>query len=621
MHISIFRVLLSLIIISHSQARHLGAKSTTNRNLSPVGTLAKPYLASLNYSSFAAPQTITYPVTPTISGLYWIAFAFRHDPEYWHFSYPSLIDRTTPTIQILRNADFASGSVSSYKSALGVVTPVKLPSEWAVFYEGQTIPVAAGTWEPHMWTDGAVGIFDGIFQCVVLTGGQTYDLSFNIQSPRSSDNDQIQLGIYASKTDLNNICSGPPSLGFYELITSPAATPSSIPSSTSISTITSFATPTEVPTLAPSPEPSKQPPPCIAPAAALSGDQINAVVATQTAMVTLLAIAGLGALVGIIISLLFRFVWTKTHLKKIAPIIMPDGSTTRDSSNDELLERLKILETERDALSGRLTIADKERNSAASEFLGLRADVNTANKIKLEALAEAEKLRIDLAATIAAAEKARLNAASDMERLHNEAAARVAESTAAADKALAEHSQESEARAVALTAALALAQSEASAARAAAHSEQSELDKALEALSAAKTATDALRIDADKALAAALDNAHNDMEKALAAAKAEATRQIDAERVAKEKLLNERHESDTIYENRIAAAAAVSKKALTDVESMRIETDRLRALVAKQGGDIDVLTTRTIAQDVEIAHLKALLMKAATDAKEVAECE
>jgi len=142
---------------------------------------------------------------------------------------------------------------------------------WGTFFQTGTPPNSNGAWSPPtggattgLWKDGAVGSFDGIYQCIFLAAGATYSLGFSLKGDHNSAADDslcgtsttamplcAQLGVYANKTDSDTSCAPPAALGLTSLSIPVAPSPAS--------------TPTATPTYTPSPSRSPSPTPSATP--------------------------------------------------------------------------------------------------------------------------------------------------------------------------------------------------------------------------------------------------------------------------------------------------------------------------------------------------------------------
>lgn len=172
-------------------------------------------------------QTYSYAFTPSTSGANFIGFAFRQDPAFWTFDNVALTASGSST-NLLTNGAFNTGGAFSVTTNNGP-SSMQAPTNWGVWYQNGTYPAAAGTWmdtggtHGGVWYDGAVGSFDGIYQGVNLTAGQTYTISFEVSGNHTSNNGSVQLGVYGGPCDSVSIaassCTIPASVGFTTLAT------------------------------------------------------------------------------------------------------------------------------------------------------------------------------------------------------------------------------------------------------------------------------------------------------------------------------------------------------------------------------------------------------------------
>ena len=218
----------------------------------PSGALG---VVSTGTSSFS---TYNYTFTPTVSGNDYVLFAFRQDPAFWNFGNVLLTTSTAPGINLLSNGNMVNGGTINVTLNGGGTAQVAAPTNWGVFYQTGTVPMAAGTWQSQggpngggAWYDGAVGSFDGIYQAVNVTAGTTYDLSFMALSTYGvNSGSSIQIGTYVGPCSSLSVsltgCTLPTNLGFTTLSTpaqgAGAVTPGApVPPSPSAPTIVSTA--------------------------------------------------------------------------------------------------------------------------------------------------------------------------------------------------------------------------------------------------------------------------------------------------------------------------------------------------------------------------------------------
>jgi fibronectin-binding autotransporter adhesin len=148
-------------------------------------------------------STYTYSFTPTQSGSDFVLFAFRQDPAYWSFGNVQVtLPGSASNLVINGNMQYGGGVTVSTNSGDQYI---QAPTHWGVVYQSGIYPAAAGTWSggggPQgvgQWYDGAVGSFDGIYQGISVTAGQTYTVSFQALSTYGVANtSSIQIGVYA----------------------------------------------------------------------------------------------------------------------------------------------------------------------------------------------------------------------------------------------------------------------------------------------------------------------------------------------------------------------------------------------------------------------------------------
>jgi hypothetical protein len=143
-------------------------------------------------------QNYSYTFTATTTGANYIGFAFRQVPAFWTFTNVGVYT-TSPTNNLVYNGNMASGGNVPN-------TYVQAPTGWGIWYQGATIPGAAGSWQPGgnpggtggVWYDGAVQTYDGIYQAFNATAGTTYTVSFQLEGDNSTSvGSGIAVGVYA----------------------------------------------------------------------------------------------------------------------------------------------------------------------------------------------------------------------------------------------------------------------------------------------------------------------------------------------------------------------------------------------------------------------------------------
>ena len=198
-------------------------------------------------------QNYTVTFTATTSGNNYLLFAFREDPAYWTFGNVSLT-ATGSTTNLLTDPNFTQGGAVSTSSGL------QAPADWGIVYQTGTTPVAAGLWygpgqAPNSsystsglgvnegvsgsWYDGAVGSFDGIYQGIDLTSGDSYTISFTaLANNTASTAGGVELGVLAGPcatlTGSASACTPSSSSGFTSLATPAATADAGGPSATGI---------------------------------------------------------------------------------------------------------------------------------------------------------------------------------------------------------------------------------------------------------------------------------------------------------------------------------------------------------------------------------------------------
>ncbi|WP_280785663.1 autotransporter outer membrane beta-barrel domain-containing protein [Polynucleobacter sphagniphilus] len=203
----------------------------------------------INYPNSDTWVDYTYTFTATTTGSNYIGFAFRQDPAYWTLGNIALVQGSVAAsgTNLLVNTNFATGGSFTAPLAGGGSTTVQAPQYWGVWYQNGSIPRAAGQWQAPganwqgvvynggqgvntstagSWIDGAVGSYDGIYQGVSLTAGQSYTLSFSVYGNNASSNSVsggIGLAAYSGPCNdtaaLASACVIPSSAGFTTLAT------------------------------------------------------------------------------------------------------------------------------------------------------------------------------------------------------------------------------------------------------------------------------------------------------------------------------------------------------------------------------------------------------------------
>jgi autotransporter-associated beta strand protein len=188
-------------------------------------------------------QDYSVTFTATASGNDYILFAFREDPEYWTFGNTSLTASGNST-NLLSNPNFAAGGTLS-SDLYGVTAP----AGWGIVYQNGYSSNGTGDWQSPdsggasstsglgvntatsgSWSDGVVGSFDGIYQGVDLTAGDTYTLSFTAMANEAADvatstdeNTGVELGAFVGACSVTtgsaSACAPSASSGFTALFT------------------------------------------------------------------------------------------------------------------------------------------------------------------------------------------------------------------------------------------------------------------------------------------------------------------------------------------------------------------------------------------------------------------
>jgi fibronectin-binding autotransporter adhesin len=201
---------------------------------SQTGVLPPGYIGAIQCcNSPGQYSTYSYSFTPAQSGSDYVLFAFRQDPAYWSFGN---VQVTLPgsSTNLLINGNMQYGGPVTVSTNSGIQY-IQAPTHWGVVYQSGIYPAAAGLWSGSggpqgigQWYDGAVGSFDGIYQGLSVTAGQTYNVKFQALSTYGVANtSSIQIGVYAGPCASLGLspanCSPASNSGFTSLAT-PAQT-------------------------------------------------------------------------------------------------------------------------------------------------------------------------------------------------------------------------------------------------------------------------------------------------------------------------------------------------------------------------------------------------------------
>jgi hypothetical protein len=112
-----------------------------------------------------------------------LTFAFRNDPGHFEFDDATMIDTTTPGTNLLGNPGFeARGAGLSPR-------PWNFFSQSNISFNG-SVNTGNAKFSPHSganyWDDGATGGYDGIYQTVATTIGDTYTIGFYLNEVSST---------------------------------------------------------------------------------------------------------------------------------------------------------------------------------------------------------------------------------------------------------------------------------------------------------------------------------------------------------------------------------------------------------------------------------------------------
>lgn len=133
-----------------------------------------------------------------ITGTEYVSFAFREVPAFWHFDDASVVLNGTAT-NLLVDGDFEASA-----GVVGSNFPVGW-SRWIQPIDSSAIGVVSNG-SCHggsvCWSDGSVEGYDGIYQGISTTLGQTYNISFWLfdDSDSAINNPNIDMLVYAGDT-------------------------------------------------------------------------------------------------------------------------------------------------------------------------------------------------------------------------------------------------------------------------------------------------------------------------------------------------------------------------------------------------------------------------------------
>ncbi len=111
-----------------------------------------------------------------------LTFVFRHDPGFFAFDDVTMVDQSSPSVNLVRNPGFESTS-AGYD-----------PAGWSGFvqsgitYQG-VVATSLADLGPNsganFWADGATGGYDGLDQTLATIVGHTYDVGFFLSQEES----------------------------------------------------------------------------------------------------------------------------------------------------------------------------------------------------------------------------------------------------------------------------------------------------------------------------------------------------------------------------------------------------------------------------------------------------
>jgi hypothetical protein len=122
-----------------------------------------------------------------------ITFAIREDTGYFAVDDISVTDTDAPTIELITNGGFETGTFSSwvYCNPAGSSFPGTLEQTSSNFLaQGHTYSAHGGN---YYYLDGAVGQADYLSQMITTTIGETYNISFWLYNHGSGTNSNVNV--------------------------------------------------------------------------------------------------------------------------------------------------------------------------------------------------------------------------------------------------------------------------------------------------------------------------------------------------------------------------------------------------------------------------------------------
>ena len=176
------------------------AQAQTN-NPPPTGALV------LDLAGQPLPKAYTYYVASftALKTSSVLTFAFRNDPGHFEFDDATLTDNSNSTVNLLGNPGFeAQGAGLS-------------PQPWTYFdqsnisYNG-SVRTGNAKFSPHSganyWDDGATGGYDGIYQTLATTVGDSYTVGFWLNEVSSTGFEPANFQSTCTNGNFGTHCNG-----------------------------------------------------------------------------------------------------------------------------------------------------------------------------------------------------------------------------------------------------------------------------------------------------------------------------------------------------------------------------------------------------------------------------
>jgi hypothetical protein len=176
----------ALVTANHATAQNLPA---------PVSGLEILDLAGGTIDTSVHSYSVPFVASTDLST---VTFVFRQDPGFFNLSDTSVVDTNDLTTNLLLNPNFLIGA----PTAAGDPVP-----DWTYFIQsGNLFPQFLGFEDGHgNFFDGSTQAYDGIDQAFATIAGDTYDVTFDLQSTTGGGTYQQTSTNGLSGTDGNGI--------------------------------------------------------------------------------------------------------------------------------------------------------------------------------------------------------------------------------------------------------------------------------------------------------------------------------------------------------------------------------------------------------------------------------